>query len=447
MPAMPRKVRDFRAEADRRFFEGDFLGAIRIYRTLVEIVPQDFDVRLRVADALLALGEVQRAAQVYTTVARYSTHVGTPLRAVIACKVLIHLDPKLAPALDGLAKLYAVDSPRVGKGARLSPPDPEMEVPDSVPLERDSTPVQAMSEAAEAAAALDPAAVFPEMLPPIPLLSELGPDAFRRVVQEIRLVRLRPGELAIREGEPGTSFFLVARGRVRVFRKDTLGNAIELARLAEGSIFGEMALVSSSPRTASVQADGDVDLLELGRESLGVLSREIETVARALDKFTRERLLGNLLATSPLFRPFEKKQKMDLVKRFTAHDVAPGTVVIQEGQEGRGLFLLLSGEVDVTKVDGAQKVMLATLHAGDVFGEIALIQQEPTTATVTAARPSTVMFLAREYFQRLVEAIPSVRAYFEGLAESRLMDTQQALANRTVAHEEMELTDDDLILV
>jgi hypothetical protein len=57
------------------------------------------------------------------------------------------------------------------------------------------------------------------------------------------------------------------------------------------------------------------------------------------------------------------------------------------------------------------------------------------------------MFLAREYFQRLVEAIPSVRAYFEGLAESRLMDTQQALANRTVAHEEMELTDDDLILV
>ena len=36
------------------------------------------------------------ALAVYTTVARYSTHAGTPLRAVIACKVLIHLDPKLA---------------------------------------------------------------------------------------------------------------------------------------------------------------------------------------------------------------------------------------------------------------------------------------------------------------------------------------------------------------
>ncbi|MBI2893450.1 MAG: cyclic nucleotide-binding domain-containing protein [Deltaproteobacteria bacterium] len=444
---MARKVRDFRAEADRRFFEGDYLGSLRIYRTLVDVVPLDFDVRLRIGDALLAMGELQRAAQVYTAVARHSANAGTPLRAIIACKILVQLDPALAPALDGLAKLYAEDSPRIGKGVRPAPPDPDQEVHDSVGLERDSPPTQVLADAAQVAAAIDSVAISPEKLPPIPLLSELGADAFRRVVQVVRLVRLRPGELAIREGEPGTSFFVVARGQVRVFRHDRLGGEIDLARLAEGSIFGEMALVSASPRTASVQADGDVDLLELNREALAVLSKELDTVARALDKFTRERLLGNLLATNPLFRPFDRKQKMDLVRRFTAHDVAQGTVIIREGQEGRGLFLLLQGEVDITKIDGAHKVLLATLKGGEVFGEISLIQDEPTTATVTAARQATVMFLAREYFQRLIEAIPSVRAYFEGLAEERLLDTQAVLQGAAAEEHEMELTEDDLVLI
>ena len=41
--------------------------------------------------------------------------------------------------------------------------------------------------------------------------------------------------------------------------------------------------------------------------------------------FPRERLLKNLLATSPLFRPFTRQQKMDLIRRFDGHEVAPGT--------------------------------------------------------------------------------------------------------------------------
>jgi len=73
--------------------------------------------------------------------------------------------------------------------------------------------------------------------------------------------------------------------------------------------------------------------------------------------------------------------------------VTPGTVVVREGQEGKGLYLILTGEVDVTKVDGSEKVLLATLRAGDCFGEISLIKKSPTTATVTAARHTTILFL------------------------------------------------------
>ena len=138
-------------------------------------------------------------------------------------------------------------------------------------------------------------------------------------------------------------------------------------------------------------------MLVFGRAALEAAARELSTVAGALERFTRERMLANLLATHPLFKPFDKPQRQQLASRFSAHDVTAGTVLIREGDTGRRLFLLLTGEADVSKLDGDERVLLAVLKPGDVFGEIALIEHSVTTATVTAARSATVLFLAQKY--------------------------------------------------
>jgi CRP-like cAMP-binding protein len=227
-----------------------------------------------------------------------------------------------------------------------------------------------------------------------------------------------------------------------VFSTDSLGQHTELARLHEGSLFGEMALISSQPRTASVAVVGEADLLEITRDALAGIAGELAQVAAALDRFTRERLLKNLVGTSPLFRPFSRVQQLDLLRRFTGHDAAPGTVIIREGEEGRGLFVVLTGEVEVVKKDDAGiEVPVATLKAGDAFGEIALLRGTPATATVTAARQSTVLFLGRDYFTRLVSAVPEIREYFEQLTEDRLMENQLMLSEDQIALE------DEIVLV
>ena len=290
-------------------------------------------------------------------------------------------------------------------------------------------------------------AQYSERLPPIPVFSELTSSAFAAMLPALKLVRTPAGNTVIAEGEPGTSFFVLASGEVRVTKKRVGpdgGDLVELAKLHEGAIFGEMALVSAAPRSATVTALRDSDLLEFDREALGSLSREVAPLAAALDKFTRERLLNNLLATSPLFSPLDRKQRLDLVRRFTAHDVAPGTLIIRENEPGRGLFILLAGEVDVSKVDGDSKVLLASLKPGDVFGEISLLDESPATATVTAARTSTVLFLEKSIFTRLVQAFPSIREYVSQLGEDRLMDTRLLLE---AGVDEVELGDDDLVLV
>jgi len=218
---------------------------------------------------------------------------------------------------------------------------------------------------------------------------------------------------------------------------------VVLAKLHGGAIFGEMALVSAEPRSATVVAENDCDLLEFDKAALAAAASEVTTVATALDKFTRERLLTNLLATAPLFRPLDRTQRLDLARRFKALDVAPGTPIIREGDPGKGLYVVLSGGVEVWKTDDGEKVMLANLGPGQVFGEIALLHEEAATANVTATKQSTVLFLARELFQKLVEAIEEIREYVENLGDERLMDTRLSMENT----ESEPLSDDDLLFI
>ena len=252
----------------------------------------------------------------------------------------------------------------------------------------------------------------------------------------VDLRRLPAGAFVIREGEPGNAFFFVAGGELRVFATDGLGRQTELAKLGEGAVFGEMALLSAQPRSASVACVTDVDVLEVGRQSLSQLADELGAVAEALHGFTRERLLGNLLATSPLFKPFNRLQQRDLLRRFTSHDVAPNTVVIDEGEEGRGLFVVLAGDLDVSRKTSDGVVPLGTLKTGDVFGEMALLRNARTTATVTAQRPATVLFLAREYIAKIVAAVPEIRSYLDALAEEREIDNQLVLGEDDIPADE-----------
>ncbi|HZJ64659.1 MAG TPA: cyclic nucleotide-binding domain-containing protein, partial [Kofleriaceae bacterium] len=277
---------------------------------------------------------------------------------------------------------------------------------------------------------------LPAALHAIPLLSSLSEAAFRRVLGTLVLRRMPAGALVIREGEPGNAFFFVASGQLRVYATDGLGRETELARLGENAVFGEMALLSAQPRSASVSCLTEVDLLEVGRQALASLADELGPVAEALHGFTRERLLANLMATSPLFRPFNRLQQRDLLRRFTSHDVAPGTVVIHEGEQGRGLFVVLSGELDVSRrsADGSA-VPLGGLRTGDVFGEMAMLRHAQTTATVIAVRPATVLFLGREYVERVVAAVPEIKSYLEALAEDREIDNQLVLGEEPPSDE------------
>lgn len=427
MSAQTTSLAEVRTHAQRLFLAGKPLHALRLWDAIVAAAPHAHDARTKVADCLAALGESEAAVRVYREVGWYTLKAGHPLATVVIAKVLESMGAEHDDLLASLVAYYGRDSELTAPlGARISPPPDDTEV--APPDLRAPAPESYLDEAAErAATCLGGWDQYPEPLHPIPLLSELSEAAFRRVLSTLIVGRLPGGATVIRQGEPGTSFFFIAGGEVAITAVSE-GRTSELARLHAGSIFGEMSLLSSQPRNASATVVGEADLIEVSRDSLAALADELEHVAAALHRFTRDRLLSNLMAKNPLFHPFSRVQQRDLLRRFTSHDVGAGTDIIREGDPARGLFVVLSGEVEVFKVKaGGAELPLATLRAGDVFGEMSLIRGEPTTATVRASMPTVVLFLAREYVERIVAGVPAIREYLAGLTEDRELDTRLTL--------------------
>jgi CheY-like chemotaxis protein len=92
-----------------------------------------------------------------------------------------------------------------------------------------------------------------------------------------------------------------------------------------------------------------------------------------------------------LFQRFSNDELVRLMKICKAYRIAAGTHVFQEGEEGRSLFVLVSGQVDIVKDSNGQQQVLVSMHPGDVFGEMAIVDAEPRFAAAQAATDCTVI--------------------------------------------------------
>jgi CRP-like cAMP-binding protein len=111
-----------------------------------------------------------------------------------------------------------------------------------------------------------------------------------------------------------------------------------------------------------------------------------------------------LIREVPIFEHLSKRDLERLAKSFHERTFAPGETIAREGQSGVGFFVIESGDASVTR-EGEQ---LATLGAGNYFGEIALIDDGARTATVTANSQLKCYGLTSWEFRPLVEENASI---------------------------------------
>jgi CRP-like cAMP-binding protein len=125
-----------------------------------------------------------------------------------------------------------------------------------------------------------------------PLFEGFSDDALLAVIRGLRLLSFEAGDVIITEGETGESLFVLVSGSVKVAVRDPGGHDVPLCLLSEGQFFGEMSAISHRPRTATVTAASDCELLELEKPVLESIVVTYPHVRKVLEQFYVERALN-----------------------------------------------------------------------------------------------------------------------------------------------------------
>ena len=112
----------------------------------------------------------------------------------------------------------------------------------------------------------------------------------------------------------------------------------------------------------------------------------------------------DLLHRIPLFSAFDGKKLERLGMLADEVDVPAGKVLMRQGDSGSDMMVLVRGQVSVER-DGER---LNTLGPGDFFGEIALVDGGPRTATVTVESPASLLVISHRDFHSLMDEFPEV---------------------------------------
>jgi CRP-like cAMP-binding protein len=122
------------------------------------------------------------------------------------------------------------------------------------------------------------------------------------------------------------------------------------------------------------------------------------------------------LTSVPLFDSLSDSERAEVAAWFEVREVEADVRLVGEGATGYSFFVIDDGEVAVT-VNGDE---VATLQAGEFFGELALLGTGRRTATVTTTKPSRVLVLFGNDFNRLRTRFPAVAGELEAAMQRRL---------------------------
>jgi hypothetical protein len=212
--------------------------------------------------------------------------------------------------------------------------------------------------------------------------------------------------LAVSMAEPGNGELLRALGNDRDAR--VRATAAALAGEAEGGGRGGLALEATTRAVDRVLGSTRSEGAPLDAGDFGALP-------------TPERML--VLATIPLFADLEPEHLYDIAVLATERVVPADYTLCREGEPGDEVYVVIAGEGEVHRGEGAGKNAVGRVKPGDCVGELAVLDQAPRSATVRAEQAMRVLVIDGTAFRTLLARNPDLSAAVTAMITRRLRET------------------------
>ncbi len=296
-------------------------------------------------------------------------------------------------------------------------------------------------------------------------------------------VKYKPGSYALIEGKmDSNTFYIILRGQLRTQKTSPVIGEDNVQILGPGDFFGVESAMANQSRIETVVAVTDCELIEIPADSFGTLIQKSAPIAmKIIRSFSMKlREFDNHIARISFRNPVEehpshlydlgefwlKENRMDhaayayqrylqfvpegkyipqaklrlqglgkslaappLVMQDLNRTYASDTLVFCENEPGFELYVIRTGRVKITKMVDGQEVMLALLQPGDIFGEMAILDNKLRTATAVTADQVALLAINKNNFEIMVKAQPQLASKLITLLSERLWTAYRQLAN------------------
>ncbi len=412
------------------------------YQKVLREEPENIEARLRLAALLKEMGQRSHAIEEYVTASKLLAAQGLPLEAIAACKAVLELDPMHTEVQLFLARLFA-QAPDAA-GARVARP-----------VELGRAPVAAQATGGAASGAAQRVAPItlerPKPITPAPLAAPPAPRADAphlasageatgvadAPLEELRqTVEMDPAQLrmsdyfedfrqtqAIHPEEVRRSLQRGVERSNPLLRspKVIVEDATHAQAPAWATLAQEVQLGTVTSRAPMAEESFEVSVFDHTRVAIDEaqlpdmsMFDEMDSDPSAYDPPTgrlepaRMTIRREELPDIPLFSHLNSDAFVELLRMTRVTHVIEGDVVLAPGASKRSLYIVVRGEVVVSKqLDGEPRV-LARMVEGDFFGEFGLLTGRDQSATVLAERDATLLVLDEEALHRAAEHDPDI---------------------------------------
>jgi len=306
---------------------------------------------------------------------------------------------------------------------------------------------------------------------------------------QLSFINFKKDSYIIVEGKQNADrFYIIKAGKVRISKEVEVVEEEGGNIYSPGDFFGVVSTMSSHSHIETAQAITDVTLISVQREQYGMLiekntpvamkiimgfSKRMRFLDEALTRITLKKSAD--IDPSHLYKVAEcyarqsqfnqayyayyqylkfcpngqhataVKERMAKIKPYSKAVYLEGsteefnryypkdTMVFSEGMPGTELYIIQKGAVKITKIVDNTEVLLAVLKAGDIFGEMSLLENKPRSASAIAYEDAYLLAVNKQNFERMVQAQPQIVTRLTQLLAERIWFIYKQLANTLIS--------------
>ena len=266
-----------------------------------------------------------------------------------------------------------------------------------------------------------------ERLNAVPVLSPMKVDERARLVDFLKTVSYADNQEIFGDGDFGEGLYIIAEGTVVISKLYDRRRGVRrvMASMHRNASFCEMTLLDREARSVTARTKGATTVWILTRETFDEMALQApdlrSSVILCILWAMRERLRGTSselialyetaprvekLKAIPLFAKLDEEELARVATAIEWRDVPDGEVLFKEGTVGDSMYVVESGQIEVSKVidkEAQTEKVLAIVGEGAFFGEMSLLDNEPRSATVTARGSVHLLVIDRPTWQNLLK--------------------------------------------